>query len=76
MATIEFELVNKNALFMLTFYSLILAQVMNPYTHNYLLDMGNQEKNENGISMAKKQRYLHQEFHPSKKQRTVELLPL
>jgi len=65
MATIEPELLNKNALFMLTFYSLILAQVMNPYTHNYLLDMGNQENIENGISMAKKQRYLHKEFHLS-----------
>jgi hypothetical protein len=38
--------------------------------------MGNHEKNENGISMAKKQRHLHQEFHLSKKQRAVDILPL
>ena len=74
MATIESELLNKNALFMLTVYSLISAQVMNPCTNPYLLDTGNQEKNENGISMAKKQRYLHQEFRLSKKQRTAEIL--
>jgi len=76
MATIESELLNKNALFMLTVYSLISAQVMNPCTNRYLLDMGNQEKNGNSINMVKKRRHLHQEFHLSKKQRTVEILPL
>ena len=76
MATIESELLNKNALFMLTVYSLISAQVMNPCTNRYLLDTGNQEKNGNSINMAKKRRHLHQEFHLSKKQRTVEILPL
>jgi len=76
MATIESELLNKNALFMLTVYSLISAQVMNPCTNRYLLDTGNQEKNGNSINMVKKRRHLHQEFHLSKKQRTVEILPL
>ena len=76
MVTIESELLNKNALFMLTVYSLISAQVMNPCTNRYLLDTGNQEKNGNSINMVKKRRHLHQEFHLSKKQRTVEILPL
>jgi len=74
MAAIEPGLLNKNSLFMLTVYFLISAQIMDPCTHRYLLDTGNQEKNENGISMAKKQRYLHQEFRLSKKQRTAEIL--
>jgi len=74
MAAIEPGLLNKNALFMLTVYFLISAQIMDPCTHRYLLDTGNQEKNENGISMAKKQRYLHQKYRLSKKQRTAEIL--
>ena len=37
MATIESELLNKNDFLMLTVYSLISAQVMNPCTNRYLL---------------------------------------
>ena len=70
MATIESELLNKNDFLMLTVYSLISAQVINPCTNRYLscflLDTENQEKNGNSINMVKRRRYLHQEFHLSK----------